>query len=242
MATTGPGRPQNKKAPSNDNDGADLEKSLEDATTGVVEAAKNNSNLIVIVVLGIVALLALPSVLDKVEEQKLQKLNNEIDTCLNQTSEEVVESYPTLLNQLSGTPVEAYAYTRVATWLWEQEDEALRDSSVTLLETAKTKFPEDDLISRRITEYSMAIASGKNFELPEIPVEDPVVIEETAPEATATETDPANPVSDDSSSAPTITEDLPPSLKTGNEKSDDAAAEPAPEEGSGTGETGGSGR
>lgn len=169
MATTGPGRPDNKKAPTTDGEGADLEKTLEDATAGVVETAKSNSNLIIIVVLGIVALLALPSVLDKVEEQKLQKLNNEIDSCLNQETEAVVQSYSSLLDQLSGTPVEAYAFTRVATWLWEQEDEALRDSSVTVLEQAKGKFPNDALIERRIMEYSTAIASGKTFVLPEIP-------------------------------------------------------------------------
>ena len=93
MATTGPGRPENKKAPTTDGEGADLEKTLEDATAGVVETAKSNSNLIIIVVLGIVALLALPSVLDRVEEQKLQKLNNEIDSCLNQETEAVVQSY-----------------------------------------------------------------------------------------------------------------------------------------------------
>ena len=72
MATTGPGRPENKNAPATDSEGAELEKTLEDATAGVVETAKSNSNLIIIVVLGIVALLALPSVLDRVDEQKDQ--------------------------------------------------------------------------------------------------------------------------------------------------------------------------
>ena len=230
MATTGPGRPENKKAPTTDGEGADLEKTLEDATAGVVETAKSNSNLIIIVVLGIVALLALPSVLDRVEEQKLQKLNNEIDSCLNQETEVVVQSYPSLLDQLSGTPVEAYAYTRVATWLWEQDDEALRDSSVTVLEQAKGKFPNDALIERRIMEYSTAIASGKTFVLPEIPVDEPEVVETTitAPEVT--------PV------APTITEELPDSVQNEAAESDGAAADPAPAEGEESGETGGSGR
>lgn len=230
MATTGPGRPENKKAPTTDGEGADLEKTLEDATAGVVETAKSNSNLIIIVVLGIVALLALPSVLDRVEEQKLQKLNNEIDSCLNQETEAVVQSYPSLLNQLSGTPVEAYAYTRVATWLWEQEDEALRDSSVTVLEQAKGKFPNDALIERRITEYSTAIASGKTFVLPEMPVDEPEVVETTI---TAPEVTPA---------APTITEELPDSVQNEAAESDGAAADPAPAEGEESGETGGSGR
>lgn len=230
MATTGPGRPENKKAPTTDGEGADLEKTLEDATAGVVETAKSNSNLIIIVVLGIVALLALPSVLDRVEEQKLQKLNNEIDSCLNQETEEVVQSYPDLLKQLTGTPVEAYAYTRVATWLWEQEDEALRDSSVTVLEQAKGKFPNDALIEKRITEYSTAIASGKTFVLPEIPVDEPEVVETTI---TAPEVTPA---------APTITEELPDSVQNEAAESDGAAADPAPAEGEESGETGGSGR
>ena len=180
--------------------------------------------------MGIVALLALPSVLDRVEEQKLQKLNNEIDSCLNQETEAVVQSYPSLLDQLSGTPVEAYAYTRVATWLWEQDDEALRDSSVTVLEQAKGKFPNDALIERRIMEYSTAIASGKTFVLPEIPVDEPEVVETTitAPEVT--------PV------APTITEELPDSVQNEAAESDGAAADPAPAEGEESGETGGSGR
>ncbi len=230
MATTGPGRPENKKAPTTDGEGADLEKTLEDATAGVVETAKSNSNLIIIVVLGIVALLALPSVLDRVEEQKLQKLNNEIDSCLNQETEAVVQSYPSLLDQLSGTPVEAYAYTRVATWLWEQDDEALRDSSVTVLEQAKGKFPNDALIERRIMEYSTAIASGKTFVLPEIPVDEPEVVETTI---TAPEVTPA---------APTITEELPDSVQNEAAESDGAAADPAPAEGEESGETGGSGR
>ena len=230
MATTGPGRPENKKAPTTDGEGADLEKTLEDATAGVVETAKSNSNLIIVVVLGIVALLALPSVLDRVEEQKLQKLNNEIDSCLNQETEAVVQSYPSLLDQLSGTPVEAYAYTRVATWLWEQDDEALRDSSVTVLEQAKGKFPNDALIERRIMEYSTAIASGKTFVLPEIPVDEPEVVETTI---TAPEVTPA---------APTITEELPDSVQNEAAESDGAAADPAPAEGEESGETGGSGR
>ena len=230
MATTGPGRPENKKAPTTDGEGADLEKTLEDATAGVVETAKSNSNLIIIVVLGIVALLALPSVLDRVEEQKLQKLNNEIDSCLNQETQEVVQSYKGLLAKLSGTPVEAYAYTRVATWLWEQEDEALRDSSVTVLEQAKGKFPNDALIERRITEYSTAIASGKTFVLPEMPVDEPEVVETTI---TAPEVTPA---------APTITEELPDSVQNEAAESDGAAADPAPAEGEESGETGGSGR
>ncbi len=230
MATTGPGRPEKKNAPTTDGEGADLEKTLEDATAGVVETAKSNSNLIIIVVLGIVALLALPSVLDRVEEQKLQKLNNEIDSCLNQETEAVVQSYPSLLDQLSGTPVEAYAYTRVATWLWEQEDEALRDSSVTVLEQAKGKFPNDALIERRIMEYSTAIASGKTFVLPEIPVDEPEVVETTI---TAPEVTPA---------APTITEELPDSAQNEAAESDGAAADPAPAEGDESGETGGSGR
>ena len=230
MATTGPGRPENKKAPTTDGEGADLEKTLEDATAGVVETAKSNSNLIIIVVLGIVALLALPSVLDRVEEQKLQKLNNEIDSCLNQETEAVVQSYPSLLDQLSGTPVEAYAYTRVATWLWEQDDEALRDSSVTVLEQAKGKFPNDALIERRIMEYSTAIASGKTFVLPEIPVDEPEVVETTI---TSPEVTPA---------APTITEELPDSVQNEAAESDGAAADPAPAEGEESGETGGSGR
>ncbi len=230
MATTGPGRPENKKAPTTDGEGADLEKTLEDATAGVVETAKSNSNLIIIVVLGIVALLALPSVLDRVEEQKLQKLNNEIDSCLNQETQEVVQSYPELLKQLTGTPVEAYAYTRVATWLWEQEDEALRDSSVTVLEQAKGKFPNDALIERRITEYSTAIASGKTFVLPEMPIDEPEVVETTI---TAPEVTPA---------APTITEELPDSVQNEAAESDGAAADPAPAEGEESGETGGSGR
>ena len=230
MATTGPGRPENKKAPTTDGEGADLEKTLEDATAGVVETAKSNSNLIIIVVLGIVALLALPSVLDRVEEQKLQKLNNEIDSCLNQETEAVVQSYPSLLDQLSGTPVEAYAYTRVATWLWEQDEEALRDSSVTVLEQAKGKFPNDALIERRIMEYSTAIASGKTFVLPEIPVDEPEVVETTI---TAPEVTPA---------APTITEELPDSVQNEAAESDGAAADPAPAEGEEAGETGGSGR
>ena len=230
MATTGPGRPENKKAPTTDGEGADLEKTLEDATAGVVETAKSKSNLIIIVVLGIVALLALPSVLDRVEEQKLQKLNNEIDSCLNQETEAVVQSYPSLLDQLSGTPVEAYAYTRVATWLWEQDDEALRDSSVTVLEQAKGKFPNDALIERRIMEYSTAIASGKTFVLPEIPVDEPEVVETTI---TAPEVTPA---------PPTITEELPDSVQNEAAESDGAAADPAPAEGEESGETGGSGR
>ena len=235
MATTGPGRPENKNAPATDSEGAELEKTLEDATAGVVETAKSNSNLIIIVVLGIVALLALPSVLDRVDEQKLQKLNNEIDSCLNQETEAVVQSYPSLLDQLSGTPVEAYAYTRVATWLWEQEDEALRDSSVTVLEQAKGKFPNDALIERRIMEYSTAIASGKTFVLPEIPVVEPEVVEETVVETTVTEPE-VTPT------APTLTEELPDSGKTNEADSDGAAAEPAPVEGEESGETGGSGR
>ena len=230
MATTGPGRPENKNAPTTDGEGADLEKTLEDATAGVVETAKSNSNLIIIVVLGIVALLALPSVFDRVEEQKLQKLNNEIDSCLNQETEAVVQSYPSLLDQLSGTPVEAYAYTRVATWLWEQEDEALRDSSVTVLEQAKGKFPNDALIERRIMEYSTAIASGKTFVLPEIPADEPEVVETTI---TAPEVTPA---------APTITEELPDSVQNEAAESDGAAADPAPADGEESGETGGSGR
>ena len=235
MATTGPGRPENKKAPTTDGEGADLEKTLEDATAGVVETAKSNSNLIIIVVLGIVALLALPSVLDRVEEQKLQKLNNEIDSCLNQETEAVVQSYEDLLAKLSGTPVEAYAYTRVATWLWEQEDEALRDSSVTVLEQAKGKFPNDALIERRITEYSTAIASGKTFVLPEMPVDEPEVAEDTIVETTITapEVTPA---------APTITEELPDSVQNESAESDGAAADPAPADGEESGETGGSGR
>ena len=153
------------------------------------------------------------------EEQKLQKLNNEIDSCLNQETEAVVQSYPSLLDQLSGTPVEAYAYTRVATWLWEQDDEALRDSSVTVLEQAKGKFPNDALIERRIMEYSTAIASGKTFVLPEIPVDEPEVVETTI---TAPEVTPA---------APTITEELPDSVQNEAAESDGAAADPAPAEG-----------
>ena len=234
MATTGPGRPENKKAPTQDGDGAELEKSLEDATSGVVEAAKNNSNLIVVVVLGIVALLALPSVLDKVEEQKLQKLNNEIDSCLNQEAEAVVQSYPSLLDQLSGTPVEAYAYTRVATWMWDQDDEALRDSVLPLLETAQSKFPEDAVIQRRITEYSTAIASSKNFVLPEIPVEElEVSIEPVVEPAVDGNSDAAVP-------APTLQEGIPDASSGDDANAEDSAAEPA--DGAGAGETGGSGR
>ena len=91
MANTGPGRPQDQKSNTGTEDAPELEKTLEDATTGVVEAAQKNSNLIVFVVLCIVGLLALPSVLGKVEEEKLQKLNDDIDACLNQDQAMVLQ-------------------------------------------------------------------------------------------------------------------------------------------------------
>ena len=238
MATTGPGRPQNKSESTGDDNPAELEKSLEDATAGVVESAKNNSNLIILVVLGIVALLALPSMLERVEEQKLQKLNNDIDTCLGQEAEEVLGSYQQLLSQLQGTPVEAYAYSRVTSWMWSQQDESLWDSVLELLEQAKSKFPEDMLISTRIVEYSTAIASSKSFTLPEIP-EEPVVIEEAVIEEAVVE-----PVV-------TITEELPEPLQknaeAAEEATDESSEEPAAEESATEAEasgeeTGGSGR
>lgn len=246
MATTGPGRPQNKSASTGEEDPADLEKSLEDATVGVVESAKNNSNLIILVVLGIVALLALPSMLERVEEQKLQKMNNDIDTCLSQTSEQILESYSQLLSELQGTPVEAYAYSRVTSWMWSQQDESLWDTVVELLEQAQSKFPDDMLISARIVEYSTAIASSKSFTLPEIP-EEPVVIEETVtePDFVITEEIPEDLQKNDAEEAAGGTSEEPTAEDSGAEGSDTGGSDTG---GSDTGaeasgeEAGGSGR
>lgn len=171
---------QRKKIQSTDTDESqDLEKTLEDATSGVVDAAKTNSTTLVVGVLFLLALISLPSLLGRIEEQKIQRWNDQIDACLAQEKELVLSNYPALLDELEGTPVEAYAYSRVSTWMWNQDDADLRNATLQLLENASTKFPTDMLISTRIMEYSSTIASNATFTLPEPPVVE--VIETEAP-------------------------------------------------------------
>lgn len=179
MANNGPGRPEKKIQSTDTDESQDLEKTLEDATSGVVDAAKTNSTTLVVGVLFLLALISLPSLLGRIEEQKIQRWNDQIDACLAQEKELVLSNYPALLDELEGTPVEAYAYSRVSTWMWNQDDADLRNATLQLLENASTKFPTDMLISTRIMEYSSTIASNATFTLPEPPVVE--VIETEAP-------------------------------------------------------------
>ena len=179
MANNSHGRKEKKIQSTDTDESQDLEKTLEDATSGVVDAAKTNSTTLVVGVLFLLALISLPSLLGRIEEQKIQRWNDQIDACLAQEKELVLSNYPALLDELEGTPVEAYAYSRVSTWMWNQDDADLRNATLQLLENASTKFPTDMLISTRIMEYSSTIASNATFTLPEPPVVE--VIETEAP-------------------------------------------------------------
>ena len=79
MANNGPGRPEKKIQSTDTDESQDLEKTLEDATSGVVEAAKTNSTTLVVGVLFLLALISLPSLLGRIEEQKIQSWNDQID-------------------------------------------------------------------------------------------------------------------------------------------------------------------
>ena len=108
MAKTGPARPETRDSGTNE-DAGELDETLENLTIGVAKAAKINATPIVIGVVVLLGLIMLPTLLDKLKEQELQRWNNEIEATFAGEVAEVRALYPTLLDKVRGQAIETIA-------------------------------------------------------------------------------------------------------------------------------------